>query len=137
MITSEGKSFSKHDEITKTINGLKEIAKEYNLLMVVLCQLNRSLEGRTNHRPNLSDLRESGSLEQTADIVMFVHREEYYLSKLKPSKQSEIREWENEMKMIRGKSQLIISKARDDETGDLEFKFDAEFGRFTEINGDC
>lgn len=133
MIPAEGKSFSKHDEITKTINGLKAIAKEYNLIMVVLCQLNRSLEGRTNHRPNLSDLRESGSIEQTADIVAFVHREEYYLSKMKPTKQSEVLEWENEMRMVEGKSQLIISKARDDETGDIEFRFDGEFSRFTEI----
>ena len=82
MIPAEGKSFSKHDETTKLINGLKAVAKEYDLVIVVLCQLNRSLEGRTNHRPTLSDLRESGSLEQTADIVMFVHREEYYLSKM-------------------------------------------------------
>lgn len=134
MIPAEGKSFSKHDEITKTINALKEIAKEYNLIMVVLCQLNRSLEGRANHRPTLSDLRESGSIEQTADIVMFVHREEYYLSKMKPTKPSEVSEWENDMRMVRGKSQLIISKARDDETGDLEFKFDGEFNRFTENN---
>lgn len=134
MIPAEGKSFSKHDETTKLINGLKAIAKEYNLVMVVLCQLNRALEGRVNHRPTLSDLRESGSLEQTADIVMFVHREEYYLSKMKPSKQSEIAEWQNEMRMVKGKTQLIISKARDDETGDLEFQFDGEFGKFTEID---
>ena len=134
MIPAEGKSFSKHDEITKTINRLKTIAKEYNLIMVVLCQLNRALEGRTNHRPTLSDLRESGSIEQTADIVMFVHREEYYLSKMKPTKQSEVAEWQNEMRMVKGKSQLIISKARDDETGDLEFLFDGEFQRFSDIN---
>lgn len=134
MIPAEGKSFSKHDEITKAINELKAIAKEYDLILVVLCQLNRLLEGRNNHRPNLSDLRESGSIEQTADIVMFVHREEYYLKKMKPTKHNEILEWENEMRMIEGKSQLIISKARDDETGDLEFKFDGEFNRFTETN---
>lgn len=134
FISTEKRGFNKHDEVTTVINGLKAIAKELNVVMVVLCQLNRGLEGRSNHRPILADLRESGSIEQTADIVAFVHREEYYLSKAKPFKLDEIEEWERDMAQLKGRSQLIIAKSRDNEIGDIEFNFDGRFSRFTELN---
>ena len=116
------------------VNDLKNIALEFNIIVVLLCQLNRSLEGRSNHKPVLSDLRDSGSIEQTADIVMFVHREEYYLSKAKPWKREEIQEWEQDMQQVANKAQIIVAKNRDGETGEIELFFDGKFSRFTEIN---
>lgn len=134
MIPCDKKTWSKANEIEIIINELKAIAFEFNIAIVVLCQLNRSLEGRTNHKPVLSDLRDSGAIEQTADIVLFVHREEYYLSKAKPFKFTELQEWERDMAEVRGKSQVIVAKNRDGETGEVELFFDGKFSRFTELN---
>jgi len=134
MIACDKKAWSKNHEIEMIVNDLKNIALEFNIVIVLLCQLNRSLEGRANHKPVLSDLRDSGSIEQTADIVMFVHREEYYLSKAKPWKKEEIEEWEQDMRQVVNKAQIIVAKNRDGETGEIELFFDGKFSRFTEIN---
>lgn len=134
MIPCDKKTWSKANEVEIVVNELKAIALEFNIAIILLCQLNRSLEGRANHKPVLSDLRDSGAIEQTADIVMFIHREEYYLSKAKPFKREEIEEWERDMAEVRGKSQIIVAKNRDGETGEVEMLFDGKFSRFTEID---
>ena len=134
MILCDKKTWSKANEIEIVVNELKAIALEFNIAIILLCQLNRSLESRASHKPVLSDLRDSGAIEQTADIVMFIHREEYYLSKAKPFKKNEIEEWEIDMREVRGKSQIIVAKNRDGETGEVEMLFDGKFSRFTEID---
>lgn len=134
MIPCDKKSWSKANEIETIVNELKAFALEFNIVIVLLSQLNRGLEGRTSHKPVLSDLRDSGAIEQTADVVLFVHREEYYLSKAKPFKLDEILEWERDMQEVKGKSQIIVAKNRDGNTGEVEMLFDGKFSRFSEIN---
>ena len=132
IITPEVKSFNREQEISKIVIGLKEIAKEFNIVVFALSQLSRGSDSRANHRPILSDLRDSGSVEQLADIVAFVHREEYYVAAMKPSELSpEFSKWQALMNEVKGFSKLIIAKNRDGEIGDLNFKFDGAFSRFT------
>ncbi len=102
-------------EITQISRLLKEMARELNIPVVVLSQLNRSVEKRTDRRPIMSDLRESGSIEQDADVIMFVHREEVY----EPKKEE-----------LKGEALLIVAKQRNGEIGDLRLRFEGKFTRF-------
>jgi replicative DNA helicase len=129
-IKSDRKFQNKVLEVDDIMKELKMIAKELKIVIFVLSQLSRALESRTNHRPLLSDLRDSGGIEQEADIVMFVHREEYYLEKLKPWRADELAEWQNQMNQVRDQAQIIIAKNRNGETGEIELFFDKKFSRF-------
>ena len=129
-IKSDRKFQNKVLEIDDIMKELKMIAKELKIVIFVLSQLSRALESRANHRPLLSDLRDSGGIEQEADIVMFVHREEYYLEKLKPWRADELVEWQNQMNRFRDQAQIIIAKNRNGETGEIELFFDKKFSRF-------
>ena len=118
-------------EITRTLKGY---AKEYGLAIVLLSQLSRQLTQREDKRPQLSDLRESGSIEQDADVVMFVFREEYYVNNKKPREGTEeFFAWEAEMNRVHGKAEVILGKQRHGPTGTVELQFDANITRFSNL----
>ena len=112
-------------EIAEISRGLKIIAKELNIPVITASQLSRAVELRENKRPILSDLRESGNIEQDADIVIFIYREEYYLSRKIPiSDEKEILSWQGRIKKIEGMSEIIISKHRNGPVGSFVLKYD-------------
>jgi len=121
-------------EITEITTGLKALAKELNTPIIALSQLSRQVENRDDKRPQLSDLRESGSIEQDADVVLFVYREEYYLKNREPKPGTdEYIKWEADMNEIRGKSEVIIAKQRHGPTGTVNLGFQGEFTRFHDL----
>ena len=121
-------------EVTEITVGLKALAKELNVPIIALSQLSRQVESREDKRPQLSDLRESGSIEQDADVVMFVYREEYYLERLKPEEGSpEFLTWFEKASRAHGKAEVIIGKQRHGPTGTVELQFDGRFTRFNNL----
>ncbi|MEZ5878499.1 MAG: replicative DNA helicase [Tepidamorphaceae bacterium] len=130
--SSKRASDSRVQEITEITTGLKALAKELNVPILALSQLSRQVEARDDKRPQLADLRESGSIEQDADVVLFVYREEYYLKNKKPKEGTEeFLAWENEMEAAHGIAELIIGKQRHGPTGTVNLQFDGEFTRFS------
>ncbi|SDN36759.1 replicative DNA helicase [Lutimaribacter pacificus] len=127
-----GTSDNRVQEIGEISMGLKAIAKELNIPVVALSQLSRQVESRDDKRPQLSDLRESGSIEQDADVVMFVFREEYYVEREKPSdeKLEEMGQWQDRMARLHGKAEVIIGKQRHGPIGTVELAFESQFTRF-------
>ncbi len=124
-------------EVTEITTSLKALAKELNIPVIALSQLSRQVESRDDKRPQLSDLRESGSIEQDADVVMFVYREEYYLENKKPKEGSdEFQKWEQEITRAHGKAEVIIGKQRHGPTGPVELQFEAGLTRFSDIVDD-
>jgi replicative DNA helicase len=124
-------------ELTEITTSLKALAKELAVPIVALSQLSRQVESRDDKRPQLSDLRESGSIEQDADVVMFVYREEYYLKGKEPRAGTpEYATWQNEMELAHGKAELIIGKQRHGPTGTVRLQFDAEVTRFSDLAED-
>lgn len=122
-------------EISEITRGLKGLAKELHVPVIALSQLSRLVEQRENKRPMLSDLRESGSIEQDADMVMFVFREEYYKEKEQPS-EAEIEkhaQWQAEMELLYGKAEVIIGKQRHGPVGTVKLAFKKEVTRFTDL----
>jgi replicative DNA helicase len=118
-------------EVTEITTNLKALAKELNVPILALSQLSRQVENRDDKRPQLSDLRESGSIEQDADVVMFVFREEYYLSNKEPRPGSEEHlKWQTDMAAVHGKAEVIIGKQRHGPTGTVNVHFDANITRF-------
>ena len=121
-------------EVTEITTKLKALAKELNVPILALSQLSRQVESRDDKRPQLSDLRESGSIEQDADVVLFVFREEYYLSNKEPRPGSEEHlKWQTEMAAVHGKAELIIGKQRHGPTGTVQLQFDAAVTRFDDL----
>ena len=124
-------------EITEITTGLKALAKELGVPIIALSQLSRQVESRDDKRPQLSDLRESGSIEQDADVVLFVYREEYYLKNKEPKPGSEeYLRWEADMNEVRGKAEVIIAKQRHGPTGMVPLGFQGEFTRFFDLAED-
>jgi replicative DNA helicase len=118
-------------EVAEITQGLKAIAKELNVPVLALSQLSRAVEQRDDKKPQLSDLRESGSIEQDADVVGFVFREEYYLEKLEPrAGTAEHVEWQEKMSTIHGQAELIIGKQRHGPTGIVRLEFESAFTKF-------
>ena len=118
-------------EISEITQGLKALAKELNIPIIALSQLSRQVEQREDKRPQLSDLRESGSIEQDSDVVMFIFREEYYLEKLAPTPGSaDFIEWQQKMEEIHGHADLLISKQRHGPTGNIKLSFESKYTRF-------
>jgi replicative DNA helicase len=121
-------------EITEITTSLKALAKELNVPVIALSQLSRQVESRDDKRPQLSDLRESGSIEQDADVVLFVFREEYYLANKEPRPGTEeYLKWQNEMSLVHGKAEVIIGKQRHGPTGTVALQFDASVTRFADL----
>ncbi|MBZ0122943.1 MAG: replicative DNA helicase [Roseovarius sp.] len=123
---------SRVNEVSEITQGLKAIAKELDIPVVALSQLSRQVESREDKRPQLSDLRESGSIEQDADVVMFVFREEYYAEREKPSedKIDEMTKWQERMERLHGRAEVIIGKQRHGPIGTVELSFEGQFTRF-------
>jgi replicative DNA helicase len=124
-------------EVTEITTSLKALAKELNVPVIALSQLSRQVENRDDKRPQLSDLRESGSIEQDADVVMFVFREEYYLSNKEPRPGTpEHNDWQAQMSQAHGKAEVIIGKQRHGPTGTVLLQFEAEVTRFGNLERD-
>jgi replicative DNA helicase len=121
-------------EVTEITTGLKALAKELRVPILALSQLSRQVENRDDKRPQLSDLRESGSIEQDADVVMFVFREEYYLKNREPRPGSEEHfKWQTDMELAHGKADIIVGKQRHGPTGTVQMHFDANVTRFSDL----
>ena len=139
LMTGASKRASENrvQEITEITTGLKALAKELNVPIVALSQLSRQVESREDKRPQLSDLRESGSIEQDADVVMFVYRDDYYLKNKEPEKGTQQHiEWEEKLRTVEGKAEVIIGKQRHGPTGTVFMGFQGEFTRFFDIAED-
>ena len=119
-------------EVSEITQGLKAIAKELNIPVIALSQLSRQVESREDKRPQLSDLRESGSIEQDADVVMFVYRDEYYREREKPGDDNleAMAKWQEAMARVHGKAEVIIGKQRHGPIGTIELSFEGRFTRF-------
>src|SRR6201981_3474985 len=121
-------------EVTEITTSLKALAKELNVPLIALSQLSRQVESRDDKRPQLSDLRESGSIEQDADVVLFVFREEYYLANKEPRPGSEEHlKWQTEMEIVAGKAEIIIGKQRHGPTGPVQAAFESHITRFSDL----
>jgi len=123
---------SRVNEVSEITQGLKAIAKELEIPVIALSQLSRQVENREDKRPQLSDLRESGSIEQDADVVMFVYREEYYKEREKPGDHEleKMAAWQTEMDHLHGKAEVVIGKQRHGPIGHVELSFEGRFTRF-------
>ncbi len=130
-------------EISQITQGLKAIAKELGVPVLALSQLSRAVESREDKRPQLSDLRESGTIEQDADAVMFIYRDEYYLAQKMPKEmafdngdkfQAAIDKWQQDMERAHNKAELILAKQRHGPTGRIDLFFEAEFTRFADLD---
>ncbi|MFT3965731.1 MAG: DnaB-like helicase C-terminal domain-containing protein, partial [Sphingobium sp.] len=126
---------SRVNEISEISRGLKTLAKELHVPVLALSQLSRAVEQREDKRPQLSDLRESGSIEQDADMVWFVFREDYYVAAKEPGNKEgpEHQEWVQEMERIYGLAEVIVAKQRHGSTGRIRMKFDAKITRFSDL----
>lgn len=122
---------SRVNELTEITTTLKALAKELEVPIIALSQLSRQVENREDKHPQLSDLRESGSIEQDADVVLFVYREEYYLRMKEPKEGTpEFLAWQEEMAQVEGRAEVIIGKQRHGPTGSVQLHFNAELTKF-------
>ena len=132
---ASSRSEGRVQEVSEITQGLKAIAKELNVPVIALSQLSRAVESREDKRPQLSDLRESGSIEQDADVVMFVFREEYYKEREKPGDHDieAMVKWKDAMSALHGKAEVIIGKQRHGPIGTIDLAFEGEFTRFSNL----
>jgi replicative DNA helicase len=131
--TGKGGHENRVNEISEISRGLKTLAKELSVPVIALSQLSRAVEQREDKRPQLSDLRESGSIEQDADMVWFVYREEYYLANKQPADDhSDFPAWQEEMNRAYGLAELIVAKQRHGSTGKVKLKFEAKITKFSD-----
>jgi replicative DNA helicase len=130
-------------EISQITQGLKAIAKELKVPVIACAQLSRAVESREDKRPQLADLRESGSIEQDADVVLFIYRDEYYLAQRAPKQiaydnadkfQDALDKWQRDMEAVHNKAELLIAKQRHGPTGTIQLLFEAEFTRFADLD---
>jgi replicative DNA helicase len=124
-------------EVTEITNNLKALAKELNVPILAVSQLSRQVENRDDKRPQLADLRESGSIEQDADVVLFVFREEYYLKNKEPKPgTTEYLQWQDQMSTVHGVAEVIIGKQRHGPTGTVRLHFEDSLTRFSNLASD-
>ena len=130
-------------EISMITQGLKALAKELNVPVIAASQLSRAVESRDDKRPQLADLRESGSIEQDVDVVIFIYRDEYYLNMRKPKAiafenpakhEDALARWQENMEKVHNKAELLIEKQRHGPTGTVEVFFEGEFTRFADLD---
>jgi replicative DNA helicase len=131
---------SRVQELSEITRGLKALAKELNVPVLALSQLSRAVEQREDKRPQLADLRESGTIEQDADVVMFVFREEYYIARQQPDPhatdktgQDAYVRWQEKLERVANKAEIIIAKQRHGPIGNIHLHFDAEFTLFRDL----
>ncbi len=129
--SSKRSSENRVQEITEITTTLKALAKELEVPVIALSQLSRQVENRDDKHPQLADLRESGSIEQDADVVLFIYREEYYLKNKEPKEGTpEHLAWQSEMEKVHGLAEVIIGKQRHGPTGTVNLTFEGQFTRF-------
>src|SRR5580698_1017100 len=134
LIEPSRRAENRVQEITEVTKGLKTLAKELNVPVLALSQLSRAVDARDDKRPVLSDLRESGSIEQDADVVMFVYREAYYLKSRKPEEDDpEFTKWSEKMERVNHLADLLVEKHRHGPTTKIELFFDDRFTRFKDL----
>ncbi|MEE9434289.1 MAG: replicative DNA helicase [Sphingorhabdus sp.] len=133
--SGRGSNDNRVNEISEISRGLKTLAKELNVPVIALAQLSRAVEQREDKRPLLSDLRESGSIEQDADMVWFIYREDYYEANKQPDPSDEMAhaQWVEKMEQVHGISELIIAKQRHGSTGKVRMKFEAKITKFSDL----
>ena len=135
MRSSASKNEGRVQEISEITQGLKALAKELSVPVLALSQLSRAVEQRDDKLPQLSDLRESGSIEQDADVVMFVYRESYYLERKQPKLGSiEHAEWQSKMNDVNGLADIILGKQRHGPTGTIKVEFEGIYTKFKDLN---
>jgi replicative DNA helicase len=148
LLAPSGKSRQENrvQEVSEITRGLKTLAKELDVPVLALSQLSRAVEQREDKRPQLSDLRESGSIEQDADVVMFVYREEYYLTRAEPTRRTEESDqkfnerhdsWRQRCEQTYGKAEVIIAKQRHGPTGTVRLAFEGQFTKFDNLPADA
>ena len=134
MRSSGRKEYNRVQEISEITQGLKALAKELDVPVLALSQLSRAVEQRDNKKPQLADLRESGSIEQDADVVMFVYREAYYLENKEPTLGSiEHAEWQQKMNEISSLAEIMIGKQRHGPPGNIKVEFEAMYTKFKDL----
>jgi len=145
LMRQGGRQESRRTEIGDVTSSLKALAKELGVPILLLSQLNRALENRDDKRPTMADLKESGDIEQDADIIVFVHRDHYYLDRAKPKRQlrqseeshaSEINAWQDLCDHAKGKADLIVAKNRQGRIGPARVAWDAQRQRFEDLWSD-
>jgi replicative DNA helicase len=133
----DGKSDNRVQEVSMITQGLKALAKELSVPVMALSQLSRQVENREDKKPQLSDLRESGSIEQDADMVMFVYRESYYLSRMEPRENTEDHfKWQEQMDQVKGLAEIIIGKQRHGPIGNVKLSFNEDITKFGNLARD-
>ena len=134
MRSSSNKNDGRVQEISEITQGLKALAKELSVPVLALSQLSRAVEQRDDKQPQLADLRESGSIEQDADVVMFVYREAYYLERKQPKLGSiEHAEWQSKMNDVNGLADIILGKQRHGPTGTIKVEFEGIYTKFKDL----
>jgi len=132
---SNNRNENRVQEVSEITQGLKALAKELKVPVLALSQLSRAVESRDDKKPQLSDLRESGSIEQDADVVMFVYREAYYLENKQPKLGSiEHAEWQSKMNDVNGLADIILGKQRHGPTGTVKVEFEGIYTKFKDLN---
>ena len=135
MSSGSKKNEGRVQEISEITQGLKALAKELSVPVLALSQLSRAVEQRDDKQPQLADLRESGSIEQDADVVMFVYREEYYLERKQPKLGSiEHAEWQSKMNDVNGLADIILGKQRHGPTGNIKVEFEGIYTKFKDLS---
>jgi len=135
MRSNSNKNEGRVQEISEITQGLKALAKELGVPILALSQLSRAVEQRDDKQPQLSDLRESGSIEQDADVVMFVYREAYYLERKQPKLGSiEHAEWQSKMNDVNGLADIILGKQRHGPTGTIKVAFEGIYTKFKDLS---
>jgi replicative DNA helicase len=142
LLQGTGRNEGRVNEISEISRGLKTLAKELQLPVMALSQLSRAVESREDKRPQLSDLRESGSIEQDADIVLFIYRDEYYNQALQPTvpddnstpeEVEKYRIWEERHLKVQGKATVVVAKQRHGSTGNVQLRFESEYTKFSDL----
>ena len=133
--SGNGRDANRVQEISEISRGLKTLAKELDLPVLALSQLSRAVEQREDKKPQLSDLRESGSIEQDADIVLFVYREEYYVAMQEPrdADDPKMDEWRAKMEKVFGLAEVVVAKQRHGATGKVRLKFESNITKFSDL----
>jgi replicative DNA helicase len=137
VTVGSGSSDNRVQEVSAITQGLKALAKELSVPVIALSQLSRQVENREDKRPQLSDLRESGSIEQDADMVMFIYRESYYLSRTEPRDGTEEHfKWQEQMDQVRGLAEIVIGKQRHGPIGTVKLSFHEDLTKFGNLARD-
>ena len=129
--SNQGRNDNRVQEVSEVTSSLKSLAKELSVPVIACAQLSRQVENREDKKPQLSDLRESGSIEQDADVVMFIYRESYYLSRTEPREGTpEHLTWQEDMDKVRGVAEVIIGKQRHGPIGTVRLSFNENITKF-------